>query len=167
MEHAEHQHLGPLDGRPWLCAKQRVEQHQFGQMQAQADAREKQPQLSDLSVRLEATNLIVAGSDTTAATLTYLVWAVLKRPGLQRRLEAEVAALAPDFRDDDLEALPLLNSVIEETLRLYGAAPGSLPRVVPEGGATMAGHFLPAGTVVTTQAFTMHRDGSIFAQPET
>lgn len=78
-----------------------------------------------------------------------------------------MAALSPGFSDGALEALPVLNGVIEETLRLYGAAPGSLPRVVPEGGATMAGHFLPAGTVVATQAYTMHRDGGIFDQPET
>ncbi|KAK8040063.1 sterigmatocystin biosynthesis P450 monooxygenase, partial [Apiospora rasikravindrae] len=123
--------------------------------------------LSDLSVRLEATNLIVAGSDTTASTMTYLVWAVLKTPQLQRRLEEEVAGLSTGFTEADLEALPLLNSVIDETLRLYGAAPGALQRYVPEGGATMAGHFLPVGTVVCTQAYTMHRDGAIFEEPET
>lgn len=54
----------------------------FSQMQAESESQEKQAPLSDLSVRLEATNLIIAGSDTTAATLTYLVWAVLKRPAL-------------------------------------------------------------------------------------
>ncbi|KAK7980183.1 hypothetical protein PG989_012640 [Apiospora arundinis] len=100
--------------------------------------------LSDLNVRLEATNLIIAGSDTTAVTLTYLVWAVLKRPELQRRLEEEVAGLQASFAEIDVETLPLLNSVIDETLRLYGAAPGALPRYVPEGGATMGGP-LPAG----------------------
>ncbi|KAI0170736.1 cytochrome P450 [Pestalotiopsis sp. NC0098] len=141
-------------------------QNLFGQMLAQSDSQEKQDDLSDLSVRLEASNFIVAGSDTTAVTLTYLVWAVLKRPDLQQRLEEEVGKLPSDFTDEDLEKLPLLNSVIEETLRLYGAAPGALPRVVPEGGATLAGHYLPAKTVVTTQAFTLHRDPAIFPDPE-
>lgn len=108
-------------------------QNLFGQMLAQSESQEKQ-ELSDLSVRLEASNLIVAGSDTTAVTLTYLVWAVLKRPDLQRRLEQEVGALATTFQDHDLERLPLLNAIIDETLRLYGAAPGNLPRVVPNWG---------------------------------
>ncbi|KAK7949267.1 cytochrome P450 [Apiospora aurea] len=136
---------------------------------AEKDKEEREAQshhLSDLSVRLEATNLIVAGSDTTASTMTYLVWAVLKRPQLQCRLEEEVAVLPAGFTEVDLEALPLLNSVIDETLRLYGAAPGALQRYVPEGGATMAGYFLPAGTVVCTQAYTMHRDGAVFEHPE-
>lgn len=151
-------------------------QNLFSQMVAQSasggEARETEKaaqalHLSDLSVRLEATNLIVAGSDTTASTLTYLVWAVLKKPQLQRRLEEEVAGLSADFREADLEPLTLLNGVIDEALRLYGAAPGSLPRYVPAGGATMAGHFLPAGTVVCTQAYTLHRDEAVFEHAET
>jgi cytochrome P450 len=139
-------------------------QNLFSQMLAESESQEKQ-ELSDISVRLEASNLIVAGSDTTAVTLTYLVWAVLKQPSLQQRLEAEVGGLNPDFSDDDLEKLPLLNSVIDETLRLYGAAPGTLPRAVPEGGVTLGGHFIPAHTVVCTQAFTLHRDPRIFPDP--
>ncbi|KAK8078510.1 hypothetical protein PG996_004680 [Apiospora saccharicola] len=150
-------------------------QNLFSQMVAKsedphAEREDKEAQtrhLSDLSVRLEASNFIVAGSDTTASTMTYLVWAVLKRPQLQRRLEAEVAGLPAEFSEVDLETLPLLNNVIDETLRLYGAAPGALQRYVPEGGATMAGFFLPAGTVVFTQAYTLHRDEAVFEQPET
>jgi cytochrome P450 len=92
--------------------------------------------LTDLDVRIEAGNLIVAGSDTTGVTLTYLTWSVLKRPELRIALEEEVSALGEEIKDADLETLPLLNAVIEETLRLYGAAPGSLPRVVPLGGTT-------------------------------
>ncbi|KAH8200403.1 hypothetical protein TruAng_005432 [Truncatella angustata] len=139
-------------------------QNLFSQMLAESEATEKQ-QLTDRSVRFEASNLIVAGSDTTAVTLTYLLWVVLKRPDLQCRLEEELDALQPSFQDEELEQLPLLNAVIEETLRLYGAAPGTLPRVVPEGGATLGGFFIPAQTEVCTQAFTLHRDENIFPDP--
>lgn len=77
-----------------------------------------------------------------------------------------MAALPEDFTETDLEALPLLNAVIEEALRLYGAAPGSLPRVVPRGGAALGGYFIPEGTTVCTQAFTLHRDSNLFPNPE-
>jgi len=123
--------------------------------------------LSNKDVNLEAGNFIVAGSDTTAITLTYLIWAVLKQPRLQRDLEIEVQALAPDFADADLEALPLLNAVIEETLRLYGAAPASLPRMTPARGATISGYLIPGGTTVSTQAYTIHRDSTLFPNPDT
>lgn len=122
--------------------------------------------LTDLDVTIEAGNLIVAGSDTTAITLTYLVWAVLSHPKLRRDLEDEVRALNAGYDDAALEELPVLNATIKETLRLYGAAPGSLPRCVPEGGATLSGHFLPHGVTVSTQSYTIHRDKNIFPDPE-
>jgi cytochrome P450 len=123
--------------------------------------------LDDMDVKIEAMNIIIAGTDTTGVTLTYLTWAVLQRPRLQHALEAEVAALGDDFTENDLMNLPLLNAVIEETLRLYGAAPSSLPRVVPQGGTKFAGLYIPQGVTVDTQAYTFHRDPNIWSDPLT
>ncbi|KAE8371099.1 cytochrome P450 [Aspergillus bertholletiae] len=122
--------------------------------------------ITDDEVVLEAGNLIVAGSDTTAITLTYLVWAVLSQPKLQCELEEEVNRLSADFNDAALEELPLLNAVIMEALRLYGAAPGALPRETPAGGATLGGYFIPQGVTVSTQAYSIHRDEEIYPDPE-
>jgi hypothetical protein len=121
--------------------------------------------IDDMDVRIEAMNIIIAGTDTSGVTLTYLTWAVLQRPDLQRALEAEVRSLPEAFNENDLVALPLLNAVIDETLRLYGAAPSSLPRVVPPGGATLGGRHVPQGVTVDTQAYTFHRDPEIWRDP--
>jgi cytochrome P450 len=131
-----------------------------------AEAENDDSALSPTDVNREAGNFIVAGSDTTAITLTYLIWAVLKQPAMQKALEDEVCVLKPEFLDTDLEALPLLNAVIEETLRLYGAAPASLLRTTPPEGATLGGYFVPGGTTVSTQAYTIHRDSSLFPDPD-
>ncbi|KAH6613096.1 cytochrome P450 3A17 [Boeremia exigua] len=136
----------------------------FGQMLAASDDYEKVG-LTDKAVREEAGNLIVAGSDTTAVTLTYLVYAVLKDPELQARLEQEVVGLSDQLNMTELESAPVLNSVIEETLRLYGAAPGALPRIVPSQGFDVAGYRIPPGIEVSTQAYTLHRDPRIFQEP--
>ncbi|KAF4337593.1 cytochrome p450 3a17 [Fusarium beomiforme] len=133
----------------------------FSQMLAASDSQEK-TNLSTLSVQTEASNLIVAGSDTTAVTLTYLIWAVIKHPKLQAELEHEISELSDELTFEELKNAPLLNSVIEETLRLYGAAPGALPRVVPGKGLEVCSHYIPPGTVVSTQAFTLHRNENIF-----
>ncbi|KAL2860830.1 cytochrome P450 [Aspergillus lucknowensis] len=128
---------------------------------------EKADGLTETDVVTEAANLIVAGSDTTGITLTYLVWAVLSHPStLQRDLEDELSSLEDSYDDAALETLPLLNAVIKETLRLYGAAPGSLPRSVPEGGASFLGYFIPGGMTVSTQSYTLHRDRELFPDPE-
>ncbi|EEU33959.1 uncharacterized protein NECHADRAFT_97923 [Fusarium vanettenii 77-13-4] len=136
----------------------------FSKMVAEKE-REAQA-LSDYQLAYEAGGLIVAGSGTTAVSLTYLVWAVLSQPAVQARLESELEKLPAGFSDSDLEALPYLAAVIEETLRLYGAAPGALPRVVPEGGAKLAGYFIPQGIIVSTQAYTYHRDPEAYPEPE-
>jgi len=100
----------------------------FTKMLRESD--EKAGLLSDAEIQREASNLIVAGSDTTAVTLTYLVWAVLKHSEVKSKLVAEVATLGDNPSSKDTNALPFLAAVIKETLRLYGAAPGSLPRTV-------------------------------------
>ncbi|KAF2118511.1 cytochrome P450 [Lophiotrema nucula] len=129
--------------------------------------KEGEGHIDDMDVRIEAMNVIIAGTDTTGVTLTYLTWAVLQRPELQVALEAEVAQLPKDFKENDLMNLPLLNGVIEETLRLYGAAPSSLPRVVPNGGSKLGGQYIPGGVTVCTQAYTFHRDAAIWTDPLT
>lgn len=100
----------------------------FTKMLRESD--EKAGLLSDAEIQREASNLIIAGSDTTAVTLTYLVWAVLKNSEVKSKLVAEVAILGDNPLSKETNALPYLQAVIKETLRLYGAAPGSLPRTV-------------------------------------
>lgn len=61
-------------------------------------------------------------------------------------------------------------------LRLYTAAPSLLERVVPpstsKNGASdeifdLMGYALPPGTIVSTQAWSMHRDSCVFPSPDT
>ncbi|KAK9855884.1 hypothetical protein MYU51_001537 [Penicillium brevicompactum] len=134
----------------------------FAGLQGEKDSDET---MADREVLLESIMLIVAGSGTTAVTMTFLTWAVMANPQIQTLLEKEVAILREDFTDSELEALPYLNAVINESLRLYGAAPFGLPRIVPKAGFNVCGLQIPGGTTVTTQSFSMHRDGSVWEDP--
>lgn len=129
-------------------------------------SQEQGTSMSDFSLGSQASALIIAGSGTTAASLTYGVWAVLQHPEVRKKLEEEVKTLPEEFDDVALEKLPYLDAVITETLRLYGSAPGALPRVRPSKGITVQDHYIPPGVVVTTQSYTMHRDPAIFPDPE-
>lgn len=121
----------------------------------------------DLDVQVEATSLILSGSGTTANTLTYLVYAVLQRLDLHKQIEQEVSELPETFNDVDLENLPILNTALQKTLRLYCAVPDTLPRVVPHGGVTIGGYFISEGITVGTQAYTTHWKSDIWANPHT
>lgn len=122
--------------------------------------------LTDGEVAAEAQAYIVAGSDTTATTLTYLVWILSKHSDMEAKLIDEVRGRDADWSSHALKNLPYLNAVIEECLRLYGAAPGCLPRIVPGQGAELGGYFIPPGLTILTQSYTLHRDPNVFEDPE-
>ncbi|KAJ5509814.1 hypothetical protein N7527_011957 [Penicillium freii] len=123
--------------------------------------------LADDEIQKEAQGYIVAGSDTTAVTLTYLTYAVCGNRRIRDKVVAEVTALSEPIHDNDIRNLPYLNMVISETLRIYTAVPFGLPRSVPSGGASFNGYFLPSGATVSTQSYSLHRDPTIFPDPYT
>ena len=95
----------------------------------------------------ELTNLIFAGTDTTSNTLTYLFWDLANHPEWQMRLRDELSEAigdATDFEYKDISELPVVEAVVQETLRLQPAGPSSLQRLVPEGGSVIDGVAVPA-----------------------
>jgi cytochrome P450 len=113
-----------------------------------------------------AQGYILAGSDTTASTLTYLIWSVCQQPDIRTKLVEQLQTLPSLFHDDHLRKLSYLNHVIDETLRLYSAAPSGLPREVPPEGVDIAGYWLKGGSIVCAQAYSLHRNPTIFPNPE-
>ncbi|KAF9877845.1 benzoate 4-monooxygenase cytochrome [Colletotrichum karsti] len=120
---------------------------------------------SPIEIRDNAQVFIVGGSDTTANSMIYLIWAVCKLPDVKAKLLKELETLGEDFGYDELRELQYLNWIVNETLRLYTALPCGLPRIVPAGGSELAGHFIPEGATVTTQAYSLHRDEHAFPDP--
>jgi cytochrome P450 len=126
---------------------------------------EKKQVIPDSAIVSEAANVIVAGTDTTAMTLTYLTYSVLKHEHIKQQLVAEVKTLPKNPQWDELEGLTYLKNVIQEALRLHPAVPGSLVRIVPATGAQFDKYVIPAGTQVCTQAWTFQRDADVFEDP--
>ncbi|KAL8370397.1 hypothetical protein RB595_000665 [Gaeumannomyces hyphopodioides] len=136
--------------------------------------------LEQVDIAAECCDHMVAGIDTTGDALCFLMYQ-LSLPGsvgLQRRLQAELGDVQPGGDDDrgttttatatPLDRLPFLDAVVQEGLRCFPAIPMSLPRYVPAGGRTIDGCFAPAGTVVSCQAYSVHRlSRDVFPDPET
>jgi cytochrome P450 len=117
-------------------------------------------------IRDEAQNYIAAGSDTVAVTLTFLIWAICRNPNIRSTLVEELQTLPHQFGETHLRSLPYLNQVVNEALRMYPAAPGLLPRLVPQEGFDVKGRWLQAGTEVCAQSFSLHRDPEHFPSPD-
>lgn len=58
--------------------------------------------------------------------------------------------------------MPYLQAVIKEAMRIYSPVGMSLPRTVPQGGATLAGIHFPAGTDVGINPWVAHRNTEVF-----
>lgn len=71
---------------------------------------------------------------------------------IQQRLHEELRS-SPHAKLDDLR---YLDAVVKEGLRLFPPIPMSLPRYVPKDGRTISGYELPAGTIVSCQAYSLH-----------
>jgi cytochrome P450 len=117
-------------------------------------------------IRQEAQSYIVAGSDTTAVTMTYLTHGVCSDSRVREKLNAELDSIPSPITDKSLRDLPYLNQVVNESLRLYTAVPAGLPRLVPEEGADFNGYHLPGGITVATQSYSLHRDPKVFSEPD-
>lgn len=92
--------------------------------------------------------LTTAGSETTATVLSGTINNLIAKPNMLLQLTQEVRsnfAKEGDMTLDALADLPYLNAVINEGLRCCPPIPVMLPRVVPEGGDTVCGMWMPGG----------------------
>lgn len=121
-----------------------------------------------------------AAHETSGDTLTYLYYELSRRPALQAQLREELLTLSPpltypvpegqevklpDFKAVD--ALPLLDAVLQETLRIWTAVPGGQPRVTPSPSCSLAGYDnIPPGVRVQSSAYILHRNPDVFPDPE-
>jgi len=122
--------------------------------------------LDPIDMAAECLDHMAAGIDTTGDALCFLMWE-LSQPGpgerCQRALQDELRA----HPTADLDKLPFLEAVVQEGLRCFPAIPMSLPRYVPRGGRTIDGYRMPERTIVSCQAYSVHRmDDEVFPDPD-
>lgn len=160
------QEYGSIAVRNARASSQRGIKTLFSEMLPGPQEDTQEQPLSDTVIALESINLIFAGVDTTTTALTYLVYAVLQEDAIKEELVHELASCSDDASWDDLEQLPFLHGVIQETLRLYPPVPATLRREVPPEGALLGGYVMPAGITVGAQAYTLHRDPAIWDNPD-
>lgn len=88
----------------------------------------------------------IAGSETTATTLSCATYYLLKTPAIYSKATAEVRTKFARYEDINATAvsqLKYLHAVALEAMRVYPPLPLALPRVVPKGGDIVDGHFIP------------------------
>lgn len=123
----------------------------------------------DLSIQSELWDHVLAGQETAGLALTYLTWRLSQDLALQEALRNELRASLSSTTIHDpkaLDSLPLLHAIILETLRLHAPIPGPQPREVRFPSATVGPYTMPGGVRIAGLAQTLHRDASVFPDPE-
>ncbi|KAH8925689.1 cytochrome P450 [Atractiella rhizophila] len=111
-----------------------------------------------------------AGTDTTLSTMTFLFYYLLREPHYYQKLQSDVDIVygsAGDFQTlnaDQLGTCLYLEACINEALRLQPPLRLGSSRSIPAGGWMVNGHFVSAGTVVSSPVWTLHRDVRIWGQ---
>ncbi|CAJ2506367.1 Uu.00g004970.m01.CDS01 [Anthostomella pinea] len=125
---------------------------------------------SDLQLAAHSWDFVAAGSETTSTALSCCTYFALQNPDIMATLKAEIRGAFADpsaINDASTKTLPYLNAVCLEAMRIYPPLPIALPRLVPEGGDTVDGHYLPAGITVTTNPTAASLDPANFEEPLT
>ncbi|RDA91545.1 hypothetical protein CP533_4373 [Ophiocordyceps camponoti-saundersi (nom. inval.)] len=121
-------------------------------------------------LRDETWAIVGAGTETTARVLTVAAYHLGRNPIVARKLRAELCTILPEPDSiaswAELEQLPYLSGVVHESLRLAYGLTGRLPRVAPTEALQYKEFVIPPGTPVSSSSYIIHRDASIFPDPE-
>jgi hypothetical protein len=110
-----------------------------------------------------------AGHDTIMITLAACLLTVSRHPAILSRLRQDMRdrGITQHSRyTDTITRVPLLLAVMKESMRLYPAIGFFLPRVVPSTGADICDTYLPAGTTMGVNMWAVHRDPTLFPDPD-
>lgn len=121
-------------------------------------------------VQTEIWAIIWAGSDTTAFALTAIFYYLLKNPRSLAKLLEEIdtafatGALSFPVRFNEAIKLPYLHACVREGMRIHPSVGTMFPRYVPDGGVTISGRFIPAGSRVGINPNVVHFDKEVFGE---
>lgn len=161
------------------CIQKRIQERQAGtanqldMMNILLDAEEEGVIRRRKEIKGQLFTFIFAGYDTTAHTLSWLLYEVSLNTELQEALYEETRQALPDCNDYVTDAellehkLPLLSRVWKEANRKHpAAATGTLRKVGNEPIIVGNGLELPAKASVLIPPFSLHRNEEYWPNPE-
>ncbi|XP_058443126.1 cytochrome P450 4c3-like [Malaya genurostris] len=125
--------------------------------------------LSDLAIREEVDTFVIGGHDTTAAALSWILLLLGSHQEIQDRVFNEIDQIMGGDRDriptmQELSEMKFLECCIKETLRLYPSIP-LIARRLPED-VQIDDYTIPAGTNALIVVYQLHRDPTVFSNPD-
>jgi cytochrome P450 len=109
--------------------------------------------------------LVLAGHETSASTMAWMVARLAERPDVWERLVAEATAEGALPRTPkELKKFPFAEAVFRETLRLHPPVSNDARRAVVD--FELGGRMVPAGTQLTIPIIQLSRLASLYERPD-
>jgi cytochrome P450 len=122
--------------------------------------------MTDVQIHDEALSLLFSGYEDPANALTWALYLLAQSPDVEARLRSELQTVLqrkpPTL--DDLPRLPYLTMALQETMRLYPPSWGILRDVAADD--EVGGYHLPAGSSVFLPTYLIHRQPSLWPDPD-
>ncbi|KAI9758088.1 MAG: hypothetical protein M1815_004975, partial [Lichina confinis] len=177
---------------------------QFSRRLEPSDRGGPQSESTTHAIASELLDHLIAGHESTGITLVYVMYEMSLRPSLQRRLRDVLLSLSPPLLVDsttttttepqadgtqqqqqqstarlpdarDIDSVPLLSAILQETLRLHQAVPAPQPRITPPRSSSSSSSRpisldgysdLPGGVRISCNAYALHRNAQVFPEPD-
>ncbi|PSP77744.1 hypothetical protein BRC81_09640 [Halobacteriales archaeon QS_1_68_20] len=123
--------------------------------------------MSDALVRDNVKTFLLAGHETVATSLTFLMDLLARNPGIQREVAAEIDEVVDGDTPsrEERRDLEYTTAAFRESLRLYPPI-HSISRE-PTESIQLGDYEVPEGSMVTVSAWVPHRDPRWWETPET
>ncbi|KAK9152894.1 hypothetical protein Sjap_000374 [Stephania japonica] len=125
-------------------------------------------QYNDLIIKGMILTMFTAGTDTSAMALEWAMSLLLNHPeALKKALDELNNNIEPHrlLEDSDISNLPFIQSIVQETLRLYPPVPLLLPHEVTHE-CKIDQYDVPSGTIVVANVWAIHRDPKVWPEPD-
>ncbi|XP_077419962.1 cytochrome P450 27C1 [Vanacampus margaritifer] len=121
-------------------------------------------EMSMEEIYANATEMLLAGVDTTSFTLSWASYLLARHPQIQEQIYKEVArTLGPRgvAVAEDMSRLPLIRGLVKETLRLFPVLPGN--GRITQDDMVVGGYYIPKGTQLALCHYSTSLDDENFA----
>lgn len=119
------------------------------------------------SISISMQELLVAGTETSSATLEWAMSLLANNPEKLEKAQDEIKAhVQPDhlITEQDLPNLSYLQNILHETLRLFPPTPLLVPHL-SSSDCNVLGYHVPKGTMLLVNLWTIQRDPKLWEEP--
>ncbi|RMZ37642.1 cytochrome P450 [Aspergillus flavus] len=122
-------------------------------------------------IKMESFGAFFAGSETTALTLSGILYHILRNRSVYEKLTAEIDVAVQcnqlsttHISYNEAIKLPYLTACIREGIRMHPITGVSFPRHAPSSGCTIGGYYIPPNARIGVNPGVMHFNKTVFGE---